>query len=52
MPLIQRAFAGETMAFPPISYVPDRGLFAGRQLWTRAHIYPVRDDADRFMKWF
>lgn len=44
MPLIQRAFAGETLAIPPIPYVPDRGPFVGRQLWTRAHIYPVMDE--------
>ena len=44
MPLIQRAFAGETLAIPPIAYVPDRGPYVGRQLWTRAHIYPVMDE--------
>lgn len=44
MQLIQRAFAGETLAIPPIPYVPDRGPFVGRQLWTRAHIYPVMDE--------
>lgn len=44
MPLIKRAFAGETLAIPPIPYVPDRGPFIGRQLWTRAHIYPVMDE--------
>ena len=44
MPLIRRAFAGETLAIPPIPYVPDRGPLAGRSLWTRAHMYPVMDD--------
>lgn len=44
MPLIQRAFGGETVAFPPIPYVPDRGPFVGRHLWTRAHMYPVMDE--------
>lgn len=44
MPLIRRAFAGETLAIPPVAYVPDRGPHVGRHLWTRAHIYPVMDE--------
>ena len=37
------AFAGETVAVPPIKCVPRRGDYAGRELWTRSLIYPVKD---------
>jgi PAS domain S-box-containing protein len=43
LPWVRRAFAGETLALPPGPYVPDRGRYAGRTLWVRAHIYPVTD---------
>lgn len=36
------AFAGETVTVPPIKSVPRRGDYAGRELWTRSIIYPVK----------
>ena len=44
MPLIQRAFAGESVAIPPVGYVPDRGAYQGQERWVRAFLYPVKDD--------
>jgi PAS domain S-box-containing protein len=44
-PILDRAFAGEAVELSPTVYVPDRGRYAGRDLWTRAIAYPVTDDA-------
>jgi PAS domain S-box-containing protein len=44
MPLIERGFAGETVALPAISYVPHVGLYKGQERRCSALIYPVRDD--------
>lgn len=47
LPLIRRAFAGETVVTPPIRYniasVSVTG--AGRTLWTEGHLWPVHDAA-------
>lgn len=49
LPLIERAFAGEPVALPPIRY--DIAAAAptgrGRTLWTQAHLYALRDDGGR-----
>ncbi len=52
MPYIQRGFAGEAVAIPPILYDPDETLphrtqHANPQRWVRAFIYPVIDQAGR-----
>ena len=44
MPYIQRGFAGEATAIPPILYQPKQALPSGRDRWVRAFIYPVKDD--------
>ncbi|MCA1641976.1 MAG: PAS domain S-box protein [Acidobacteria bacterium] len=44
-PYIRRAIAGEATEVPEISYVPDRGEFAGQERWVRARVYPVKDEA-------
>src|SRR5262249_54097980 len=43
MPYIERAFAGEAAAIPPGAYRPSRGVYANRERWVRASIFPVRD---------
>src|ERR687886_826981 len=50
MPYIQRGFAGEPTAIPPIVYDPDEtipGLTSREEpkRWVRAFIYPVKDEA-------
>ena len=42
-PLLRRAFAGEAVEIPPVSYVPDQGPYAGRARWVRTVAAPVRD---------
>jgi two-component system, NarL family, sensor histidine kinase UhpB len=37
------AFAGETVNVPPVKCVPRLGDYAGRELWTRSIIYPVKN---------
>src|SRR5688572_11355773 len=44
MPMIQRAFAGETVTIPPIRFVPDRGLYKDQERWAGAIFYPVKDE--------
>ena len=49
MGFIRRAFAGEAVESPPIPYdpnetLPDRTRHADPLRWTRALIYPVKDD--------
>src|SRR5919205_3062631 len=51
MPYIQKGFAGEPTAIPPIMYDPDEtipGLTRHEESkrWVRAFIYPVKDEAD------
>ena len=50
MPYIQRGFAGEPAAIPPIAYDPERTIpgLSGHEepeRWVRAFIYPVKDEA-------
>jgi signal transduction histidine kinase len=40
---LERAFAGETVSVPPLRTVTSRGDYAGRELWTRSIIYPVKN---------
>ena len=52
MPYVQRAFAGEAVAIPPILYnpdetLPDRTHNPDPERWVRAFIYPVIDQAGR-----
>ena len=52
MPYIQRGFAGEAVAIPPILYNPDETLphrtqHADPRRWVRAFIYPVKDQSGR-----
>ena len=42
-PYLERAFAGETVPVPPLRTVTSRGDYAGRELWTRSIIYPVKN---------
>ncbi|MBD2541139.1 PAS domain S-box protein [Coleofasciculus sp. FACHB-SPT36] len=45
MPYIQKAFAGEATAMPPIIYyVSELGDFHKQERWTQAFIYPVKDE--------
>jgi two-component system sensor histidine kinase UhpB len=39
---LQVAFSGEMVTVPPLKYAPHRGDYAGRELWTRSIIYPVK----------
>ena len=45
MELVRRAFAGEALALTPFPWTPDRGEKAGRPLWLRAVMFPIKDDA-------
>lgn len=46
MPYIQRAFAGEAVAIPPIIYdVSELGNYQDQEPWTQSFIYPVKDEA-------
>ena len=44
LPLIRRAFAGETVTLPPVRYdIAAAGPHGvGRALWTQAHLYAIR----------
>ncbi|MDB4947511.1 MAG: ATP-binding region ATPase domain protein, partial [Gemmatimonadetes bacterium] len=44
LPFIRSAFAGETVAAPPVRYDVAEVVGQGRTLWTQAHLYPVRGD--------
>lgn len=44
MPYIRRAFEGETVVVPPTPYAPELGRYKGRELWTSAVVYPVKND--------
>jgi PAS domain S-box-containing protein len=41
---IRKALAGEAVVTPEAPYVPDRGTYRGVARWSRAVIYPVKDD--------
>jgi PAS domain S-box-containing protein len=46
MPYIERAFAGEATAVPPVRYVPDASIPNVSRVahrWVQAFIYPVKD---------
>lgn len=43
-PLIERAFAGEPVELPPVTYVPSRGQFVGQPRSVRAVMYPIKKD--------
>lgn len=43
IPDIRRAFAGAEVSLPPLRYVMPQAAGHGRELWTQAHLYPVRD---------
>ena len=45
LPTIQRAFAGEAVALPPLRYDSSKVSDAGSTTWTQAYFYPVRDAA-------
>ncbi|MBV8807608.1 MAG: PAS domain S-box protein [Acidobacteriaceae bacterium] len=47
MVYVQRAFAGETQELPPVSYRPPSGIYQGQEIWVRAVMYPIKDDAGR-----
>ncbi len=42
MSYLSLGFAGETVNVPPLMCTPARGDYAGRKLWTRSIIYPVK----------
>ena len=55
MPYIRRAFAGETAEIPPILYDPEEtipGVTENSELqrWTRAIIYPVKDERGKILE--
>jgi two-component system, NarL family, sensor histidine kinase UhpB len=46
MPYIERGFAGQATAIPPVNYVPDASIPSVSEVahrWVQAFIYPVRD---------
>ena len=45
LPLLRRAFAGETVAFPPVRYDMADVTGIGPVRWTEGHFYPLRDEA-------
>ncbi len=47
MPYVRRAFAGEPQELPPGPYCPPSGIHQGQEIWVRAVMYPVKDDAGR-----
>ena len=47
LPLIRRAFEGDTVHLPPTSYRPDRGAKAGQVVWTEATLYAARNAEGR-----
>jgi PAS domain S-box-containing protein len=44
MPLVERAFRGESIELPVIAYEPGAGKYTGDTIWIRTFIYPVCDD--------
>jgi PAS domain S-box-containing protein len=49
LPLIERAFAGESVTLPPVRYDISAASPSGRgrTLWTQAHLYALRDESGR-----
>lgn len=43
-PYIRRALAGEAVFIPETPYAPPRGRYAGQIRWSRAVVYPVKND--------
>ena len=43
LPLVRRAFAGESVVLPEVRYDIARLVGEGRTTWTQGHFYPVRD---------
>lgn len=43
MPLLHRAFAGETVALPPVRYDMTESTGIGEVRWTQGNLYPLRD---------
>jgi PAS domain S-box-containing protein len=43
MPLIERAFNGESITIPPIFYDPSALDGKGVPRWTQIHLYPIKD---------
>ena len=48
MPYIEKGFAGEAMAFPPVFYDSKQTFHEGRSSWTQAFMYPVKDAEGNF----
>ncbi len=44
MALIDKARNGTPVEFPPNKYIPDRGRFKGKEIWTRGIMYPVLNE--------
>ncbi len=47
MEYVQRAFGGEAQELPPVPYRPPAGMYQGQEIWVRAVMYPIKDDAGR-----
>jgi PAS domain S-box-containing protein len=50
MPIIERAFSGESVSVPPIRYVPEStvpGVSSVPFVWVAASLYPVKDEEGR-----
>src|SRR5918993_1068489 len=53
MPYIQKAFAGEATAVPPVRYEPDAtipSVSVVAHRWVQAYIYPVKDTEDEIQE--
>jgi PAS domain S-box-containing protein len=44
MPYVERGFAGEAVAMPPVAYHTPETIKTGRKRWFQARIYPVKDE--------
>jgi PAS domain S-box-containing protein len=51
MPLVERAYAGESVVLPPIEYIGNRALnemgvegVEARSRWIQIHLYPIKDE--------
>ncbi len=47
IPLLERAFAGETVVMPEAPYDAAQTVTGGRRRWIKTFAYPVRDEAGR-----
>ncbi|MBA3425238.1 MAG: PAS domain S-box protein [Rubrobacter sp.] len=53
MPYIERGFAGQATAIPPIRYVPDRSIPDVSDVperWVRAYVYPVKSEDGKLLE--